>query len=83
MNWKTWLNGVIGGFVGASANSITLMISDPEHFNVTTTDGWKHLGLSIIISGGVGSALYLKTHPTPWTGEERRGASGAAVTPKP
>ena len=72
MNWKTWLNGVIGGFIGAAANTITLVIVDPNVFSPTAAGGWRHIGISILISGGVGAALYLKQHPTPWNGEERR-----------
>ena len=72
MNWKTWLNGVIGGFIGAAANTITLVIVDPNTFSPTSTGGWKHLGISILVSGGVGAALYLKQNPTPWDGATER-----------
>lgn len=70
---KQWLNGLIGAFIGAAANCITLLIVDPEHFSPATMDGWKKLGVSIVVSGGVGAALFLKTHPTPWDGVDRRG----------
>jgi hypothetical protein len=63
--WTQWLNGVIGGFIGAAANSITVIIVDPEKFSPNVAGGWKHLGISILVSGGVGAALYLKQHPTP------------------
>ena len=63
--WKQWLNGVVGGFIGAAANCITVLIVDPEKFSPTVTGGWKNLGVSILVSGIVGAALYLKQHPTP------------------
>jgi hypothetical protein len=72
MNWRIWMIGVIGGFIAASSNTVTLLIVDPDHFNVSTTGGWKHLGISIVVSGVVGAALYLKQHPTPWDGTTDR-----------
>lgn len=69
---RTWINGVIGGFIGAAANSITLLIIDPLKFSPASAGGWGPLGLSVLISGSVGAALYLKNHPTPWDGETER-----------
>ena len=71
-NLKAWLNGLLGGFIGAFANSITLLIVDPLKFSPGVEGGWKNLGICALVSGAVGAALFLKTHPTPWTGEERR-----------
>lgn len=76
---KQWLNGLIGGFVGAAANSVTLLIVDPAKFSPGVAGGWRSLGISILISGGVGAALYLKNNPTPWNGVDRR--NGAASSP--
>lgn len=71
---KTWINGVIGGAIGAAANSLTLIIVDPAKFSPSVVGGWKALGISILISGAVGAALFLKQNPTPWDGTtERRG----------
>jgi hypothetical protein len=64
--WEQWLNGVIGAFIGAASNAITLLIIDPLKFSPTQAGGWKNLGASLLISGGVGAALYLKNHPTPF-----------------
>ncbi len=64
--WEQWLNGVIGAFIGAASNAITLLIIDPVKFSPTQAGGWRHLGISLLVSGGVGAALYLKNHPTPF-----------------
>jgi hypothetical protein len=74
-----WLNGLVGAFIGAAANCVTLIIVDPEHFTPTTVGGWKKLGVAIVVSGGVGAALFLKTHPTPWNGTDRRSNSGTQI----
>ena len=73
-----WLNGVIGGAIGAAANSITLIIVDPAKFSPSAAGGWKALGISVLVSGAVGAALYLKNHPTPWDGTTERRGNGAA-----
>jgi hypothetical protein len=67
--WNTvanWVNGLVGAFIGAASNSITLIIIDPEKFSPSATGGWKGLGLSVLIGGAVGAALYLKQNPTPF-----------------
>lgn len=63
--WKQWLNGVIGAFISSASNCVTLLIVAPDKFSPDVVGGWKRLGVSIVISGAVGAALYLKTHPTP------------------
>jgi len=63
---ETWVNGVVGGFIGASSNVITLLIVDPGKFSPTSQGGWGHLGEVVLVSGVVGAALYLKNHPTPF-----------------
>lgn len=80
MNWKTWLNGVIGGFIGAAASALTVSITDPEHFSPMAAGGIERLSVTIAASGLVGAALYLKQHPTPWDGIERR--NGNDISPK-
>lgn len=81
-NLKTWINGVVGGFIAAAANGITLIIVDPAKFSPAADGGWKNLGVSILVSGGVGAALFLKTHPTPWDGTiDRRNGNAGRVAP--
>jgi drug/metabolite transporter (DMT)-like permease len=63
---ENWLNGLIGAFIAGASTTIALLITDPEHFNPLAVGGWKRLGIVVVVSGGVGAALYLKQHPTPW-----------------
>jgi hypothetical protein len=63
--WTTWLNGVIGGFIGSASNVVTLLIVDPEKFSPGAVGGWRRLGEVVLVSGVVGAALFLKNHPTP------------------
>lgn len=65
MNFKTWINGLVGAIIGAAANGLTLLIVDPIKFS-PATGGWSALGVSTLVSGLVGAALYLKQHPTPF-----------------
>lgn len=74
-NWRTWLRGLIGAFVGASANAITLMLVKPEDFNFAA--GWSNLWHFAVVSGVVSAALYLKQHPVP--DEEKDAASGGGA----
>ena len=63
MNWKLWLKGLISAIIGAVANSITVMIVDPQAFNLTNNVG--KLGMVAIVSAIVAAALYLKQSPLP------------------
>lgn len=69
---KKWINGLIGAIVGAIAAAIPAMLTDPEHFSPADPGAWKRLVPLLGASGLVGAALYLKQHPTPWDGTERR-----------
>lgn len=81
-SFKTWLNGVIGGFIAAGANGITLLIVDPAKFSPGAVGGWKNLGISILVSGAVGAALFLKQNPTPWGGTvDRRNGNAGNLAP--
>ena len=62
-NWRTWLKGLISAIIGAVANSITVMIVDPQAFNLTNNVG--KLGMVAIVSAIVAAALYLKQSPLP------------------
>lgn len=62
--WKKWLNGLIGGFVNATTEAVTLMSVDSDH--------WRKFLLPTALQGLLGAWLYLKQHPTPWDGVERR-----------
>ena len=60
---KVWLRGLIAAAVGAGSNAITVMVVEPQHFNVD--DGLTNVVKVALVSAVVGAALYLKQHPVP------------------
>ncbi len=62
-NWKHWLKGLISAFIGAAANSVTVVIVDPVNFNPLTQTN-KVLTVAVV-SGVIAAALYLKQSPLP------------------
>jgi hypothetical protein len=79
-NFKTWLNGLIGGFIGAVAAAVPVVIVDPLKFSPTVAGGLKNLGAVVLWAGLVGAALFLKQSPTPWDGVDRR--NGGVASPQ-
>jgi len=65
-NWKLWLKGLISAAIGAAANSITVMIVDPQAFNLTQNAG--KVGMVALVSAVVAIAMYLKVSPLPNNG---------------
>ena len=64
-----WGRGLVGAFIQSAATIITVMIVDPETFNIET--GLAKVGLVAVVSGGLGAALFLSKHPLPvWLGGE-------------
>lgn len=65
-NWKHWLKGLISAFIGAAANSITVVIVDPVSFNPLTQT--KKVLMVAVVSGAIAAAFYLKKSPLPDNG---------------
>lgn len=63
MNTLNWFKGLIAAIIGGAANSVTVMIVDPETFNLDT--GLPKLGAVAAISGVVAAANFLKQSPIP------------------
>lgn len=64
-----WARGLIGAFIQGGATTITVMLVDPQTFNIET--GLAKVGLVALVSGGLGAALFLSKHPLPvWLGGE-------------
>ena len=61
--WMKWVKGLVAAFIGAAANSITVIIVDPVNFN-PLTETQKVLTVALV-SGGIAAALYLKQSPLP------------------
>lgn len=68
-NWKTWLNGLVGGTISTVASAVTVMITDPNDYNPWAEGGagWAKLGTLVTVNMIIGAALWLKSHPTPWS----------------
>lgn len=60
---RVWLRGLIAAAVSAASNAVTVMIVEPQHFNMQ--DGLGKVGQVALVSAIVGAALYLKQHPVP------------------
>lgn len=58
-----WIKGLVSAIIGGAANSVTVMIVDPESFNFDT--GLQKLGAVAAISAIVSAAAYLKKSPVP------------------
>jgi hypothetical protein len=60
---RKWLRGLVGAAIASGANAITVMIVEPQHFNIH--EGLDRVGWIALVSAIVGAALYLKEHPIP------------------
>ncbi|MGH9434651.1 MAG: hypothetical protein ACRD11_04755 [Terriglobia bacterium] len=65
MRWKLWLKGLIAAIISSAANSISVLIADPRHFDPGVAGGFRNLGIVSLVSAIVGAALYLKQSPVP------------------
>lgn len=62
--WKLWLKGLIGAIINGAASSITVVIIDPQQFNLFDGGALK-LGAVALVSAIFGAASYLKQSPVP------------------
>jgi hypothetical protein len=67
---EKWLDGLIGGIIAASAQAVIGIVSIADLLQ--TRGGWIRFGIMVGIAGIVGAALFLRQHPTPWSGVDRR-----------
>ena len=58
-----WLKGLISAAIGAAANAVTVMIVDPQAFNLYENAG--KVGMVAAVSAIVAVAMYLKQSPLP------------------
>lgn len=63
MKWSVWLKGLISAIIGGAANSVTVMIIDPQQFNLG--EGGQKLAMVALVSAIVSAAMYLKSSPLP------------------
>lgn len=64
--FRQWLHGLVGTVIGGAANSVSVVIIDPNNFNLTT--GWKKLASFAAVSALISAALFLKQSPLPGDG---------------
>ena len=63
-SWKVWLHGLVAAVISAVASGVTLVIVDPNSFNLSKS-GLGHLGAVCLIQGLIAAAAYLKQSPLP------------------
>jgi hypothetical protein len=77
LTWRTWVNGL----VGALLNGISVITGDGVIGTFTGSSiPIKHTLYLAAWQGFIGVYLYLKQHPTPWDGMDRRNGN-ATKTP--
>lgn len=64
---KSWLHGLGAAFIGASAATLTTVLSAPQQYNFTTRSGLVHIALSAVVAGVGSAAAYLLKSPLPGT----------------
>ena len=64
MDLKVWLKGLISAVIGGAANAVTVMVVDPQNFNLS--EGLGKLGTVAAVSAIVAAAMYLKSSPIPF-----------------
>jgi len=58
-----WLKGLLSAIIGGAANAVTLVIVDPQNFNLD--QGKTQLAMICIVQALVSAAMYLKQSPLP------------------
>ena len=65
----TWLQGLIAAFLsggfGAVATGAGAALVDPKDFHFGGIPSLKVMGMSFVLQGGIGVALFLKQSPLP------------------
>jgi hypothetical protein len=65
MNWKQWAYGLANAIVSGAANSVAVMVVDPDKFNLTSGAGLAHMSEVAGVGALVGFWMYLKQSPLP------------------
>lgn len=78
-DWRTWIRGLAAATVGGVANAVTMIIVDPEQFNLHA--GWPSLWRAAVVSGILNAAFYLKEYKIPPRVEEEYEEEETPVQP--
>lgn len=65
MGWRQWSYGLANAVVSGAANSVVVMIADPDKFNLTSWSGVLHMLAVAGVGALVGFWMYLKQSPLP------------------
>lgn len=63
-----WLLGLLSAGISGGASAITVVVVDPNNFNLQ--EGLKNLASVFIVQALIGMGLYLKQSPLPATSRE-------------
>ena len=74
---ELWLKGLIAAPIGGGANAVTMLLVDPEHFNIH--DGINQLTKVVAIGALISVAGYLKSSPLLGVQVHPEVASGAGM----
>ena len=79
--WRRWLQSLFGAAINGAANAATVALVDPDDFNPFAGGEWTRLVAVTAVSAIAGAALFLRRHPLPWDGHDRRRRQKRAVQP--
>jgi hypothetical protein len=74
---RFWLKGLLSAAISAAANSVAVVIVDPQDFNLFQGGATK-LGAVALVFALVAAAGFLAKHPLPDDGDPLTG-----ITPRP
>ena len=71
LDFGNWARGLLAAFIGGGSGAfsagLSTMAVDPSHFNIYTSDFWKVILGTFVISGLVPFFAYLHQQPLPDT----------------
>lgn len=71
LDFGNWAKGLVAAFIGGGSGAfsagLSTMAVDPNHFNIYTSDFWKVIFGTFVISGLVPFFSYLHQNPIPDT----------------
>jgi hypothetical protein len=71
LDFGQWARGLLAAFIGGGSGAfsagLSTMAVDPNHFNIYTSDFWKVILGTFVISGMVPFFAYLHQNPIPDT----------------
>lgn len=63
MDWKLWLKGLVSAAIGGAANSVGMVVADPNLMDVD--GGMGKIGTVSLFGAVISVVMYLKQSPLP------------------